>query len=611
MTEAFELARAYAAETARLMRQRLAIVAPLFVVLMGAGIAFEVFSYPERRATVLGFWVAESSLVVLAALVSRQPAFERFTATACAFMMGGVATLITAYDVVVGGHPERNAMTIITLLNGNAVLMPWGPRVQAAGAGLALIGYGVLGPMLPAPGESWVLSWIAVGVAAVTSVVGAYFLDRYRFEAFRRSSLHAEEADIAATLLKATETLSAHLGAPDMLEQLNRFAREATGCEWTSTFLFDESRGVYRLAANVGSRETVLESLWQTEYAPESLPLLEGFRPGTLVEIASAKGQDLVPESVLRRSETSSALYAPIGRGDRIVGVLINGYRTREGTFTERQRRLTLGIAHAAAVALENARLIENLQAASRLKSDFVATMSHELRTPLNVIMGYSEMLSEDVYPAGTATWKETLGRIQRASVELMELITATLDMGRLEAGRDTVMLGPVSLGQMLDEIAREVEPLVPPTVRFACANTLGTEIVTTDGAKLKTVVKNLVGNALKFTTDGTVEVDARADGDVLTIAVRDTGIGIAPEYLPVIFEMFRQVDGSTTRRYGGVGLGLHIVKRLVTLLGGSIDVASTVGRGSTFTVTLPVDRVRPDARLGAGADAGLRRSVA
>ncbi len=587
------LAREYAAETARLVRHRLAIVAPLYVVLMGSGISFELVTYPARRGITLGFFAAECALVIATALVSRLPGRDRMTRIAGMVMTGGVATLIASYNAVVGAHGERVAMTLGVLLNGLAVLMPWGPGVQAGGAALAWIGVGCIGPHLaPAePTDSWVLSWIAVGVVGVTSVVGALLLDRYRFEAHRRAALHADEADIAATLLKVTETLSAHLGAPDMLEHVNRLAREATGCDWSSTFLFDAERGVYRLAANVGSRDEVRESLLQTDFAVDSMPLFQQFRPGTLIEIESPEGQALVPPNILRWAENASALYAPIGRGDTIVGVLLNGYRTREGRFTETQRRLTLGIAHAAAVALENARLIETLKSASRLKSDFVATMSHELRTPLNIIMGYSEMLAEGVYPAGTDSFKETLMRIQRASVELMDLISATLDMGRLEAGRETVTLGPVSLGKLLDEIAHEVEPLVPPGVRFEHTNALGDEIVTTDGGKLKTVVKNLVGNALKFTTAGTVAVEARADGDFLVVRVRDTGIGIAPEYLPVIFEMFRQVDGSTTRRYGGVGLGLHIVKRLVTLLNGTVDVESTVGVGSSFTVTIPVGR--------------------
>jgi signal transduction histidine kinase len=588
-----DLAQGYAAETARLVRQRLAIVVPLFIVLMGTGITFELVMYPARRPTTLAFFACESVLVLAAALVSRLPGRERLTGVAGAVMMGGVATFIASYNAVVGAHAERVAMTLGALLNGFAILVPWGPIVQAGGAALTWVGYGLLGSRLaPAePSDSWVLSWIAVGVAGVTSVVGALLLDRYRFEAFRRSSLHAEEAEIAAALLKVTETLSARLGEPDMLEQVNRLSREATGCDWSSTFLFDPERGVYRLAANVGSRDEVRESLLQTEFPADSLPLFRQFRAGALIEIESPEGQALVPPNILRWAETSSVLYAPIGRGDTIVGVLVNGYSTREGRFTGKQRRLTLGIAHAAAIALENARLIETLKSASRLKSDFVATMSHELRTPLNIIMGYSEMLAEGVYPADTAAFHETLGRIQRASVELMDLISATLDMGRLEAGRDTVTLGPVSVGRMLDEIAHEVEPLVPPAVRFEHTNTLGDEPVTTDGGKLKTVVKNLVGNALKFTTDGTVAVDARGDGEFLVVRVRDTGIGIAPEYLPVIFEMFRQVDGSTTRRYGGVGLGLHIVKRLVSLLGGTVDVESTVGVGSSFTVTIPIGR--------------------
>ena len=595
-----ELEQAYAGETVSLVRQRFAIVLPLYVVLMGGGIAFECLAYTNRSGPAIAYWVIECAVVAAAAVAYRAPRLERHTGVVGAGMTGILSVLIAHYNVVVGGEPLRSAMTLATLLNGLAVLLPWGPGVQAAGAGFALVGYatlyGLLGLDHSAASDSWGLSLMAVAVAGVTSVTGAHFLDRSRFEAFRRATLHAEEVDITATLLKVTETLSTHLGVPDVLDRVNQLARDATGCDWSSTFLVDESRGAYRLAANAGSSPAVREMLQQTEFSRDAIPLLQAFRAGTLVEIASPENQQLVPVSLLRRAENASALYAPIGRGEKIVGVLLVGYRTREGSFTTKQRRLTLGIAHALAVALENARLIGDLQAASRLKSDFVATMSHELRTPLNIIMGYSEMLAEDVYTPGTDAWRQTLVRIQRASVELMDLITATLDMGRLEAGRESVALGPLRVDGLLVEIAGEVEPLVPTGVRFVAESDVGDQPITTDGPKVKTVLKNLVGNALKFTTEGTVELRARADGDLFVLTVRDTGVGIAPEYLPVIFDMFRQVDGSTTRRYGGVGLGLHIVKRLTTLMGGRVDVVSTVGRGSTFTVTLPITAARQRA---------------
>jgi signal transduction histidine kinase len=241
-----------------------------------------------------------------------------------------------------------------------------------------------------------------------------------------------------------------------------------------------------------------------------------------------------------------------------------------------------------AAIALQNVRLLDDVREASRLKSEFVATMSHELRTPLNVILGYITLFLEEAFGELVGEQRSILCRMQRSATELFDLVTATLDLNRLEAGKSRVVVEPVALSDLFAQL--EAETVSPERTAVELRWVLASDLpaLETDKAKLRIVLKNLIGNAMKFTERGNVTVAAEPAGDGVVFTVTDTGTGIRREDLPVIFEMFRQAESASTRRHGGVGLGLYIVKRLLTELRGEIDVESEVGAGSRFRVKLP-----------------------
>ncbi|MCB9567696.1 MAG: hypothetical protein H6710_10885 [Myxococcales bacterium] len=233
--------------------------------------------------------------------------------------------------------------------------------------------------------------------------------------------------------------------------------------------------------------------------------------------------------------------------------------------------------------------------AANQAKSAFVANLSHELRTPLNAIIGYGEMLTEDLRALEILDLAHDAQRILSAGNYLLVLINDLLDLEKIEAGELSLLLEEVEV----EPVVRHVSEIIRPQVD-ANRNTLEVDLaddlpaLRTDNARLRQILHNLLSNASKFTKDGTIQVgvfpEDRAEGTFLIFEVKDTGIGIAPEALPRIFERFAQADETISARFGGTGLGLALTRRLCQRLGGDIAVASKLGSGSTFRIWLPLE---------------------
>lgn len=231
------------------------------------------------------------------------------------------------------------------------------------------------------------------------------------------------------------------------------------------------------------------------------------------------------------------------------------------------------------------------LEQASRLKSQFLANMSHEFRTPLNAILGYTHMLLQGVAGDLPTNVKRQLTRIDSNGRHLLTIINEILDITRIEAGKMPMQVSEFNLNDLVSEVMTELDPVITRS-KLAVSARLSplAPVMLTDRQKVKQILVNLLTNALKFTHQGGVEmaIDFDPGRRIATVAVSDTGIGIAPEHHEKIFEDFRQVDDSPSRPYGGTGLGLAICRRLANALGGRITLQSNLGQGSTFTLTIP-----------------------
>jgi len=298
-----------------------------------------------------------------------------------------------------------------------------------------------------------------------------------------------------------------------------------------------------------------------------------------------------------------------VGRNGRNLGLIQLSDR-HEGDFTAEDEAILVQLARLAAVAIENARLMAESQAANRAKDEFLAVMSHELRTPLTAVLGWTQMLRNQKDNA--AIREKGLEVIERNARSLAQLIEDVLDVSRILTGKLTLHRKAVELATVVQAAVEVVRPRAEQKrVALAVVVGPGAGQVTGDPGRLQQVFWNLLANAVKFTPEGgAVEVRLERGETEWRVRVKDTGQGIHADALPHLFERFWQADGSSTREHGGLGLGLAIVRHLVELHGGAVEAESAgLGQGATFTVRLPVPAVLPDAERAASAE-GTARST-
>jgi len=511
----------------------------------------------------------------------------RWTPIAAILAVNGTFALMAVGDVV-KGHVETTPLLAVVCGLTAAALLPWGVRPQLGTAVFVCVG--TLFALL-ATGRA--LASLVDPIGSVAAALGISVYVAYEFAGYRaqrRAAEHALARQLRLEALRADVRLGAgrgrtladglHACCAALVEHVDAaFARVWTLSADGQTLELRASAGLYTHLDGAHARVPV-----------------GAFKIGRI----AASREPHVTNDVLNDPHVSDHEWArregmvafagyPLIASGRLLGVVAMFARE---TLDDRTAAAVASVADAIAIHIQRVSaedalrtLVDELDRANRAKLDFVSTMSHELRTPLHIIAGYGDMLDDPEFTDRS----RALEGIRRANAELLDLVEATLDLNRLESGRDQPEIVAVDLPALWDELSTELGALPRAAEVELEWHPPISLVLLTDRRKVKIILKNLVGNALKFTHRGWVQIGCRVDGAQCLLSVSDTGIGIATEHLPTVFEPFRQVDSSDRRRYGGVGLGLHIVQRLCRQLGAELTVSSELGRGSTFTLRLPL----------------------
>jgi len=395
----------------------------------------------------------------------------------------------------------------------------------------------------------------------------------------RENALEARER--AQVLAEAGAILSSSLDPDDTLRSLTRFVVASIADSCTAYLVGDD--GAIRPVATDPTGDVALQG-------DDGDPGEEVARVvGTGRSILIGTGAPGVPAG--RGGEAvESGIITPLNAHGRTVGAIaVATVRGGRRPFREDDVWLVEELGCRAGLALDNARLFRQAEAGNRAKSSFLAIMSHELRTPLNAILGYVDLFEAGIAGPVATSQRDYLGRVRASARHLFTIIEEILTYARLEAGTEEVTIEDVDLGWLVREVVAFIEPAATAKrLDLSVKQPAEPVLVRSDSGKLRQVLLNLLGNAIKFTDEGGITVSFGREDASVTVGVRDTGIGVAREHLEDIFEPFWQVQQGATRRAGGTGLGLAVTRRLVHLLGGDLLVHSEPGHGSEFLVQLP-----------------------
>jgi signal transduction histidine kinase len=396
---------------------------------------------------------------------------------------------------------------------------------------------------------------------------------------------------------EVSQAVNSTIDLETVLNTIVTKAAQLAGTEAGAIYVYDEAQNEFRLRATYGMSEELITAM-QDQHASISEAVSDLTAAREPNQVADLLDQPSAPvNAIMIKAGYRARLLVPLLAPDGPVGALV--VRRREpGEFPKNTVDLLQTFAAQSALAIQNARLFseigqksQQLEVASQHKSQFLANMSHELRTPLNAVLGYTELILDSIYGEVPEKARTTLERIQSNGRHLLGLINDVLDLSKIEAGQLTLSLTDYSIKGVVHNVYGAVESLAT-SKNLALKVELPKDLPPAHGdeRRLTQVLLNLVGNAIKFTDTGEVAIRTSIANGSFTVAVHDTGPGIAERDQGKIFEEFQQADSSITKQKGGTGLGLAIAKRIIEMHGGRLWVQSELGHGSTFAFTVPVN---------------------